>query len=87
MAIQILATAVGALDSADQVIVAGTTVALKGALNEARVIISLKDDNNAYQPIGELTAGVPAKVITGAGTYRFSRVAGGTGSACGVFSA
>lgn len=86
MATQILAIGTGALDSADQALPAGTLVALKGALHQARVVISVKDDANAYQPVGELSAGAPSKTLTGAGTYRFSRVAGGAASACGVFS-
>jgi hypothetical protein len=86
-AIQILPVAAVAADSADVTVAAGAplTVALKGVIaGDARVRISLKDDAAGYQIVEELNSSRPALVISGPGTYRFSRVVGGT---CGVFSA
>ncbi|CAN7632379.1 hypothetical protein [Pararhizobium sp. LjRoot238] len=61
------------------------TVALKGVVDaSAKVLLLLKDDANAYHHVFELNPDVPATVITAAGTYRFTRVAGGV---CGMFSA
>lgn len=93
MPTQILAVAAGDADSADVVIAAGDTltVALKdgagprvGELEPNMMVrIMLKDDAGQYFQVGALTATEPAKVIQGAGTYRFTRVSGGL---CGVFS-
>lgn len=85
-ATQILAAGNTAADSADVTVVAGTpvTVCLKGVAVGATVNISLKDDAGAYNVIGQLISQNPALMISAPGTYRFSRVAGGT---CGVFSA
>lgn len=87
MATQILPVAAGVVDSNDQLLAAGTLVALKGAKNAARVNVFVKDDANNYQPLGELTAIAPSKTLTGAGTYRFSRVGTADETTCGVFSA
>lgn len=93
MATQILAVGTAAADSADVVVASGSslTVSLKDAagpdvLGSALVHIYLKDDAGQYFRVDSLTgAAKPAVVISGAGTYRFSRVA--TGASCGVFSA
>lgn len=86
MASQILADGTGPANSADIVVAAGTilTVALKNATRDARIIVQVKDDAGAYQPIDELnpSRNNPA-VLSAPGTYRFSRAAG----TCGVFSA
>ncbi len=86
-AAEILPTASTAADSSDVVVAAGVplTVALKGVVDGAAfVLIQIKDDAAAYQQVGELSPSNRVTVITGPGTYRFHRVAGG---ACGVFSA
>lgn len=87
MATQLLATASIAADSSDLVVAVGTpvTVCLKGVIsNSAEVVVKLKDDAGAYNIVGYMTSQNPAMMISAPGTYRFSRVAGGT---CGVFSA
>ncbi|TCP87282.1 hypothetical protein C8J31_105144 [Rhizobium sp. PP-CC-2G-626] len=86
MATQLLATGSTAANSADVVVASGSslTVGLKGADALAQVFISLKDDAGGYQRVGSLSGLEAATCISAPGTYRFSRVAGGT---CGVFSA
>jgi hypothetical protein len=91
MATEILAIGTTAANSSDVVIASGDqlTVSLKDAAGtiiagSARVEIQIKDDAGQYFAIATLTGARPALVITGAGTYRFSRAAGGS---CGVFSA
>lgn len=86
-AAELIATGSTAANSSDVVIADGSsvTVGLKGLDgSQARVLILLKDDAGAYNPIGELTALKPSIVIAAPGTYRLTRVAGAT---CGVFSA
>lgn len=90
MPTQILATNTTAADSSDVVVADGgqLTVCLKDAAGSrvapgARVDILLKDDAGQYFNVTSLDASKPAVVITGAGTYRFSRQAG---VSCGVFS-
>lgn len=90
MATQILAAGTTAANSADVVVAAGTplTVCLKDAAGPAvepgaMVNILLKDDAGQYFRVAHLDRGRPALIIDGAGTYRFSRVAG---VSCGVFS-
>lgn len=91
MATEILAVGTDAANSSDVVVAAGTplTVALKDAAAPlgagARVEIKIKDDDGEYFYVESLIS--PQKsslVIYGAGTYRFSRLAG---TSCGVFSA
>lgn len=88
MATNILTVGDTAENSSDVVVVAGTplTACLKytGAQTDdgAIVDILLKDDAGAYWPIGKLTAYSPSTIITGPGSYRFSRRAG---ASCGVF--
>lgn len=91
MPTQILAAGTTAADSADVVVAAGTplTVCLKDAAgpyisSQARVEIKVKDDAGQYFYVDVLSGGKPALVISGPGTYRFSRIAG---ASCGVFSA
>lgn len=83
----ILATNTTGADSSDLVVASGTpvTVALKGVIGSPLVLIKLKDDAGAYQQVGELTGDNRVRVITGPGTYLFTRVA--NGATCGVFSA
>lgn len=90
MATEILATGTTGADSSDVVVAAGTplTVCLKDAAGAhvasgAEVRVSLKDDAGVYFQVDTLTGSRPALVITGAGTYRFSRL---PGVSCGVFS-
>ena len=86
MATEILATASTAANSADVVVAAGTplTVSLKGVADgQALVVVLLKDDAAAYNVVGAIRSHAPALTISAPGTYRFTRVAGGT---CGVFS-
>lgn len=88
MPTQILATGSTAANSADVVVADGEslTVALKGVAagdTNARVVISVKDDAGAYREIGGISWRNPETVIWAPGTYRFTRLAGGT---CGVFS-
>lgn len=91
MATEILAINTTAANSSDVTVAVGTplTVSLKDAAGPvvalaAKVEIQLKGDNSEYYTVATLTGGKPALVISGAGTYRFSRAAG---ASCGVFSA
>lgn len=89
MATQILAVGTTAADSADVVVTTPVTVCLKDAAGPyvasgAHVNVSLKDDAGQYFIVDQMTNGKPAIVISGPGTYRFSRLAG---VGCGVFSA
>ena len=86
----ILAIGTTAANSSDVVIEVGEplTVSLEDAagpkvLGGALVHILLKADSGEYFRVGQLSAERPAAIIDGAGTYRFSRVAG---VSCGVFS-
>ena len=94
MAAEILAVGTGALNSADVVVASGAqlTVALKGhtpvsvgQIQYAVVDILLKDNAGAYWKVDGLSSQRPARVITAAGTYRFSRPL--SSGACGVYSA
>ena len=88
-AANILTTGTSAADSADIVVTTTPlTVCLKDAAGPlvgagALVYVLLKDDTGQYFTFAQLDRGHPAIVLTGAGTYRFSRVAG---TSCGVFS-
>lgn len=88
-AANILTTGTTAADSSDVVVTTTPlTVCLKDAAGPsvssgALVNILLKDDAGQYFWIAQLDRRGPALVISGAGTYRFSRVAG---VSCGVFS-
>jgi hypothetical protein len=91
MATEVLAVGTTAASSSDVTIASGDqlTVCLKDAAGPtigagARVDVQLKDDDGEYFTIATLSNARPGLVITGAGTYRFSRVAG---TSCGVFSA
>lgn len=90
MPTEILAVAATQADSSDVVVAAGDelTVAIKDANPpavdpNALVDVQLKDDDSNYFNVDLLDSSRPA-LILGAGTYRFSRRAGGS---CGVFSA
>lgn len=90
MATEILAIGTTAESSADVTVSAGSTltVCLKDAGGSvigpgASVEIQLKDDDGEYFTVAVLSAAKLALVITGAGTYRFTRRAG---TSCGVFS-
>lgn len=90
MATEILAVGMDAADSSDVTVASGDvlTVAVKDVApplvdQNALVDVQLKDDDDNYFNIDILEAGRPALVLS-AGTYRFSRRAGGS---CGVFSA
>lgn len=86
MPTQILATAATAAPSSDLVVADGEslTLGLKGVVDgQARVLVELKDDAGAYNVVSEITSHDPKTLIVGPGTYRVTRVAGGT---CGVFS-
>lgn len=83
MAQQILATGNTAADSPDVTVTTSLTVCLKGVVDGGEIEIKLKDDANAYQTVGRLTAQEPAAVIAGPGVYRFTRKAG---KMLGVFS-
>lgn len=90
MATEVLAVGTSAANSSDVTIAEGEqlTVCLKDAAgtrvgNGAKVEIQLKDDDNEYFAVDTLHSGKVAVVIAGAGTYRFSRIAG---VSCGVFS-
>lgn len=86
MPAEILATASGAANSADQTIAAGATVGyvLKGHGQESVVAVFAKDDAGGYNLIGNMDAGQPSRSISTPGIYRFSRLA--RSSACGVAS-
>lgn len=88
-AANIITTGTTAVDSADVVVTTTPlTVCLKDAAGPviaggALVYILLKDDTGQYFQFAQLDRSQPALVLSGAGTYRFSRVAG---TSCGVFS-
>lgn len=91
MPAEILAIGTTSADSSDVVVAAGEqlVVGLKGSAGPAvgygaSVLVQLKTDAGTYFTIDALGGGRPALVLAGAGTYRFSRVAG---TSCGVFSA
>jgi hypothetical protein len=91
MASDVLAVGTTAASSTDVTIAAGDqlTVCLKDAAGPiiasgARVDVQLKGDNSEYFTVATLNSAKPGLVITGAGTYRFTRAAG---ISCGVFSA
>lgn len=88
-AAEILAIGTTVANSSD-VTVAATplTVCLKDAAGPTvasgiRVDILLKDNSGEYFYVDQLTSGKPALVISGPGTYRFTRQ---TTVSCGVFS-
>ena len=91
MATQRLEIGEGAANSDDVTVAAGETLTV--ALNDtdselnsgATVYVKVKDPDDRYMTIGELTAANPCQVIMGAGTYQFSRPA--SSARCGVFSA
>lgn len=90
MATEILAIGTTAASSSDVTVSAGSTltVCLKDAAGAvvgsgACVEIQLKADSNEYFTVATLSASKPGLVISGAGTYRFTRRAG---TSCGVFS-
>lgn len=90
MATEILAIGTTAESSEDVTVSSGSTltVCLKDDAGSvlgqgASVEIQLKADSNEYFTVAVLGASKPALVITGAGTYRFTRRAG---TSCGVFS-
>jgi hypothetical protein len=89
MATEVLAIGTTAANSSDIVVAAGTTLTL--ALKDAAgptvasggyVKLQLKGDAGEYWDVDALTPSRAALVVVGAGTYRVSRVAGGS---CGVF--
>jgi len=82
-AANVLTTGSTALSSSDTTITTDTLFGLKGVVGDARVTVEVKDDGGAYNAVAALTPGSPAGIL-GAGTYRFTRVAGAT---CGVYSA
>lgn len=89
MPASVLAAGTAAADSSDLVVTDPVTVCLKDAAGAsvpggAIIKVQLKDDAGAYFDIGVLSSEQPAQVITGPGTYRFSRLAGGPSA--GVFS-
>lgn len=86
-ATEILPVADTAANSADVTVLAGEpiTVALKGVAEGAKVNINIKNDAGTYEFTGfALEPSGRIVTISGPGTYRFSRLAGG---ACGVFRA
>lgn len=87
MATQLIANGTTAANSADLVVAAGTpvTIVLNSIVDDdAQVRIEIKDPASAYNAVGLLTSSAPATVIIAPGTYRFTRIAGGS---CGVLSA
>lgn len=85
-AAELIAAGTGAANSSDQTIAAGSSlvVALKSATASAEVVISLKDDASAYQPVDVLSNSKKAVCIVGPGVYRITRTA--NSGSCGVFS-
>ena len=84
-AANILSAGTTGIDSSDVTVTSSLTVGLKGTIDQnARCIVSLKDDGNAYNVVDELNCSKPAIVIQGPGVYRFTRIAG---SNFGVYSA
>lgn len=90
MATEILAVGNTQANSSDVTVASGDelTVGIKDAYpptvdSNSIVDVQLKDDDSNYFNVDVLDSSRPA-LILGAGTYRFSRRAGG---ACGVFSA
>lgn len=92
MPTQILAVGSTDTSSSDVTIAAGDSLTV--ALNDAAgpvvasgciVDIELKDSTGQYFLVDTLSVHKPALVISGAGTYRFTRKNRG-GVSCGVFS-
>lgn len=93
MPANILTVGEGAANSADVTIADGDslTVCLKDAAGpdpstDAQVDILLKDDVGQYFKVGDLRSGIQSRavVLSGPGTYRFTRIANGV--SCGVYS-
>ena len=88
MATELLPIGTGDASSSDLVVAAGTqvTVGLKDeagpVVGGGRVSVQLKADSGEYFNVDEMGTSRQALVISGAGTYRFTRIAGGS---CGVF--
>lgn len=81
---EVLAPSTAAGNSADQVVAAGATLScvLKPATGAAPlsqlaacVLIQVKSSGGDYLTFGALTPDQPVKVLTGAGTYRFTKPA------------
>lgn len=89
MPTQILAVGTTApTNSSDVVVTTPVTIALKDASGPdltygVKVDVLIKDDGGQYFRLTSLTRSKPAIIITGPGTYRFTRM---TTVSCGVFS-
>ncbi|HEV7345765.1 MAG TPA: hypothetical protein VGN60_09075 [Devosia sp.] len=71
-------------ESGEFTVVAGTPagLCLKGASNDARVVVLKKDDADAFQPTSmQLTNASPDGMLVSPGTYKLRR----EGGTCGVF--
>lgn len=84
-AASLIAAGTGAANSSDiTVTTTPVIVGLKAFDMNAQVDILLKDDAGAYNAFDCLTHGFPTRVLSTAGVYRLSRLAGS--SSCGAFS-
>lgn len=76
----LLAVGAGAANSADFTLAGESSTlfltAATGLLPESLVVIEIKSASGGYTAIGVLHVTVPAKVLTGPGTYRVTRPAG-----------
>ncbi|WP_375597579.1 hypothetical protein [Devosia sp. Naph2] len=77
MATQLLAAGTTAANSSSFTLADGesASVAMKGALQSASIIVEMQDDAAAWNAVGYLTAAEPGKIITGPGTFRVRRQA------------
>jgi hypothetical protein len=100
MATEVLAPGTTAASSSDIVVAAPTLLSLKGSGSGiqpgpmAQVVVELKDEDNLYWPVGNLTGVGPiSMLLEAAATYRVTRVAANAGYGgkasdfnCGVFT-
>lgn len=81
----IIASGTTAADSAEFTLAAGdsTVLLLTGTpASDARAVVRIKAADGTFHRAGELTGQYPAQSLTGAGTYKVSKVA--SSSAYGV---
>lgn len=79
----ILTAATAAASSDFSITTETTTLLMTGTKTElATLDIEVKDSASVYTVIGTLTPAVPIQVLSGPGTYRVTRKAGGPSIGC-----
>lgn len=79
----IIASGSSALDSAEFTLTTDSaTLYITGATGVCMATVRIKGADGTFSTIGELTNQYPAKLLSGAGTYKVTRAA--TGGSCAV---